>query len=243
MATVKGDVHDIGKNIVGVVLGCNDYEVIDLGVMVPWTRILETAEAERRRPHRPVRAHHALAGGDAHGGHGDGARRLRACRCSSAAPPRRAPTPRCASSPPTAAPWSTSSTPRARWASPVRCSTRRRATRSSRAPGRSTRRSARDTRVARRKERRLTLAEARSRRLAHRLAGTRLAAAPTPFLGVRTLADHPLDELVERIDWSPFFTTWELRRALPATSCPTRWSGPRGLGTLRTTRGHAAPDR
>ena len=46
MATVKGDVHDIGKNIVGVVLGCNDYEVIDLGVMVPWTRILETARAE-----------------------------------------------------------------------------------------------------------------------------------------------------------------------------------------------------
>ena len=43
MATVKGDVHDIGKNIVGVVLGCNDYEVIDLGVMVPAARILETA--------------------------------------------------------------------------------------------------------------------------------------------------------------------------------------------------------
>ena len=43
MATVKGDVHDIGKNIVGVVLGCNNYEVIDLGVMVPATKILETA--------------------------------------------------------------------------------------------------------------------------------------------------------------------------------------------------------
>mgnify|MGYP002062757040 CR=1 FL=1 len=43
LATVKGDVHDIGKNIVGVVLGCNDYEVIDLGVMVPWPRILETS--------------------------------------------------------------------------------------------------------------------------------------------------------------------------------------------------------
>ena len=43
MATVKGDVHDIGKNIVGVVLQCNGYEVIDLGVMVPWTKILETA--------------------------------------------------------------------------------------------------------------------------------------------------------------------------------------------------------
>src|SRR6187399_1378103 len=43
MATVKGDVHDIGKNIVGVVLGCNNYEVIDLGVMVPAARILDTA--------------------------------------------------------------------------------------------------------------------------------------------------------------------------------------------------------
>jgi len=46
MATVKGDVHDIGKNIVGVVLGCNSYEVIDLGVMVPMDRILDTAIAE-----------------------------------------------------------------------------------------------------------------------------------------------------------------------------------------------------
>ena len=43
MATVKGDVHDIGKNIVGVVLQCNGYEVIDLGVMVPWSKILEAA--------------------------------------------------------------------------------------------------------------------------------------------------------------------------------------------------------
>jgi 5-methyltetrahydrofolate--homocysteine methyltransferase len=46
MATVKGDVHDIGKNIVGVVLQCNGYEVIDLGVMVPWSTILETARSE-----------------------------------------------------------------------------------------------------------------------------------------------------------------------------------------------------
>ncbi len=46
MATVKGDVHDIGKNIVGVVLGCNNYEVIDLGVMVPADRILDAAVAE-----------------------------------------------------------------------------------------------------------------------------------------------------------------------------------------------------
>ena len=46
MATVKGDVHDIGKNIVGVVLQCNNFEVIDLGVMVPAERILDTAEKE-----------------------------------------------------------------------------------------------------------------------------------------------------------------------------------------------------
>ena len=47
LATVKGDVHDIGKNIVGVVLGCNSYEVIDLGVMVPCDRILKTAIDEQ----------------------------------------------------------------------------------------------------------------------------------------------------------------------------------------------------
>ncbi len=46
MATVKGDVHDIGKNIVGVVLGCNNFEIIDLGVMVPADKILETAKKE-----------------------------------------------------------------------------------------------------------------------------------------------------------------------------------------------------
>ena len=46
MATVKGDVHDIGKNIVGVVLACNNFEVIDLGVMVPAQKILDTAKAE-----------------------------------------------------------------------------------------------------------------------------------------------------------------------------------------------------
>jgi 5-methyltetrahydrofolate--homocysteine methyltransferase len=47
MATVKGDVHDIGKNIVGVVLGCNNYDVIDMGVMVPASKILQTAIDEK----------------------------------------------------------------------------------------------------------------------------------------------------------------------------------------------------
>ena len=48
MATVKGDVHDIGKNIVGVVLGCNDYEIIDKGVMCPCETILQTAREQAR---------------------------------------------------------------------------------------------------------------------------------------------------------------------------------------------------
>jgi 5-methyltetrahydrofolate--homocysteine methyltransferase len=47
LATVKGDVHDIGKNIVGVVLACNNYDIIDLGVMVPPEKIIETAKAEQ----------------------------------------------------------------------------------------------------------------------------------------------------------------------------------------------------
>src|SRR5262245_64193137 len=46
MATVKGDVHDIGKNIVGVVLACNNYEIIDLGVMVSCEKILKTAREQ-----------------------------------------------------------------------------------------------------------------------------------------------------------------------------------------------------
>ena len=62
MATVKGDVHDIGKNIVGVVLRCNNYEVIDLGVMVPADKILaETAIAERGRHDRALGPDHAVS--------------------------------------------------------------------------------------------------------------------------------------------------------------------------------------
>ena len=77
MATVKGDVHDIGKNIVGVVLACNNYEIIDLGVMVPATKILQVAKDEKVdiiglsgliTPSLDEMAHVAV---------GDGARRLR----------------------------------------------------------------------------------------------------------------------------------------------------------------------
>ena len=61
MATVKGDVHDIGKSIVGVVLQCNNYEVIDLGVMVPAAKILETAKTREGRHDRAFGPYHAVA--------------------------------------------------------------------------------------------------------------------------------------------------------------------------------------
>ena len=93
-ATVKGDVHDIGKNIVGVVLRCNNYEVIDLGVMVPADRIIDTAVAEGAdaiglsgliTPSLDEMVHVA----------GEMERRgLANCRCSSAAPPPASATPR-----------------------------------------------------------------------------------------------------------------------------------------------------
>ena len=62
MATVKGDVHDIGKNIVGVVLQCNNFEVVDLGVMVLMREDLGGRHARRSQSHRAVGSHHAVAG-------------------------------------------------------------------------------------------------------------------------------------------------------------------------------------
>ena len=81
MATVKGDVHDIGKNIVGVVLQCNNFDVVDLGVMVPAQKILATARERERRRDRPVGAHHAVARGDGARRRRDAARRLHAAAC------------------------------------------------------------------------------------------------------------------------------------------------------------------
>ena len=85
MATVKGDVHDIGKNIVGVVLGCNNYEVIDLGVMVPAAKILDAAIEQKADIIglsgliTPSLDEMVVRGAR------DGAAPFRRCRCSSAA--------------------------------------------------------------------------------------------------------------------------------------------------------------
>ncbi len=75
MATVKGDVHDIGKNIVGVVLQCNNFDVIDLGVMVPAQKILDIARERDVDLVGLVRAHHAFARGNGARGARDAAAR------------------------------------------------------------------------------------------------------------------------------------------------------------------------
>ena len=76
IATVKGDVHDIGKNIVTVVLQCNNFEVVNMGVMVPCQDILAKRQGRGCRHHRPVGPDHAEPGGDAARGRRDAARRL-----------------------------------------------------------------------------------------------------------------------------------------------------------------------
>ena len=62
LATVKGDVHDIGKNIVGVILQCNNFEVVDLGVMVHCAKILKHREGNQRQHDRPFGPHHTVVG-------------------------------------------------------------------------------------------------------------------------------------------------------------------------------------
>ena len=140
-ATVKGDVHDIGKNIVGVVLGCNDYEVVDLGRDGPGRPDPREGDRDRRRPDRPVGAHHALARRDdprrvrdgAPGLHDPAAHRRRDDVADPHRGQDRADTIRGRSS--------TSSMRRGRSASPARSSSPTGATRSSPASATSTRRS------------------------------------------------------------------------------------------------------
>ena len=212
-ATVKGDVHDIGKNIVGVVLACNEYEVVDLGVMVPAARILEKAieidadliglsglitpsldemthvasEMERQGFTHPAADRRSDNVADAHRGE-DRAGLLGTGR----------PCPRCV----------------------TRCRRRRRTVQPDR----------RDAFVAgiaeeyegirleragrRAKEQRVTIDQARANRVP--IDWSTITPPRPTFLGPRTFAEYPLDELVPYIDWTPFFATWELRGSYPA---------------------------
>ena len=227
MATVKGDVHDIGKNIVGVVLACNNYEVIDLGVMVPAGRILDTAreigadiiglsglitpsleemrhlagEMERQGFELPL-----LIGG---------ATTSRTHTAVKIEPEYHGPVIHVAD---------------ASRAVGVAAALMDHQRRDAFAAGiREEYETVRRDRGARQEKiARHPIAEARRHRLAIDWAA---ATPPRPsFLGVRTIDDQPLDELVERIDWTPFFATWELNGLYPAIlSDPVVGSAARSL--------------
>ena len=212
MATVKGDVHDIGKNIVGVVLGCNDYEVIDLGVMVPWPKILETARAE---------------GADLIGLSGLITPSLEEMQTVAAEMERAGFRVPLLIGGATTSRAHTAVKIDPRYSGPVV-----HVQDASRAVGVAGALMSTDTRDAfvektrleyeevRRAhegrasaEHRLSLPEARANRLAIDWSGVR---PPRPsFLGARTFANFPLEQLVERIDWTPFFSTWELSGRYP----------------------------
>jgi len=207
MATVKGDVHDIGKNIVGVVLGCNGYRVIDLGVMVAWPKILETARAEKAdfiglsglitpsleemrtvatEMEREGMTLPLLIGG---------ATTSRAHTAVKLEPAYSGPVVHVVDASRAVGVVRALLDPKER--DNFVAATRESYTELRRQF------SERDDRT-----RRLTLAEARANRL--RLD---FAASPPPrptFTGARALRDVPLDELVRYIDWTPFFAAWEL---------------------------------
>jgi 5-methyltetrahydrofolate--homocysteine methyltransferase len=212
MATVKGDVHDIGKNIVGVVLGCNDYRVIDLGVMVPWTRILETAQAEKADlvglsglitpsldEMRTVAAEMERAGFTVPLLIG-GATTSRAHTAVRIEPNYSGPVVHVIDASRAVGVAGALLNPDTRDAFVER----------TRADYAEVRRSHEDRISA---QRRLSLAEARANRL--RIDWSSVQPPRPTFTGVRTLRDYPLAELAERIDWSPFFHTWELSGRYP----------------------------
>ncbi|HYC31323.1 MAG TPA: methionine synthase [Gemmatimonadales bacterium] len=213
LATVKGDVHDIGKNIVGVVLQCNNYEVIDLGVMVPAAKILETARREAV---------------DLIGLSGLITPSLEEMSFVASEMEREG----------FVVPLLIGGATTSRAHTAVKIEPRYHGTTvhvldASRAVGVAGRllsdglrdefvagvkaeyRTVREERADRRPpERRLALEEARRNRQPIDWSAAR---PPAPcFTGVQALDDYPLEELVERIDWTPFFQTWELAGHYPA---------------------------
>ncbi len=213
MATVKGDVHDIGKNIVGVVLGCNNYEVVDLGVMAPFQNILDAAREHQadviglsglitpsldemvtvaREMNRQEFNIPLLIGG---------ATTSVAHTAVRIEPeyPHGVIHVKDASRSVTTMNQLVGEGTRADLLEDTRQRYRKtRADRASRADRR----------------RLLTIAEARAR---HETFDWPRTAAPKPtFTGTRVFQDYPLQDLVDRIDWTPFFLAWELRGAYPA---------------------------
>ena len=213
MATVKGDVHDIGKNIVGVVLACNNYEVIDLGVMVPAAKILDTADRAEGRHHRPVRTDHAVA-------RRDGVRRARdgAARLHAAAAHRRRDDEPAAHRGEDRARVQRTRRPRARRVArggrrlePAR---RQAQTEFDRGEPRDAGEHARE--VRRTQGEAAAHHRAGAREPADVSTGTSTTSPRRAFLGRRYLDDVPLAEIAKFIDWTFFFTAWELKGRFPA---------------------------
>ena len=226
LATVKGDVHDIGKNIVGVVLACNNYEIIDLGVMTPASKILAVA---RRRPtpsacpassrRRSTRWFTSPRRWSAEGfdiplliGGATTSRVHTAVKSSTPAIPA---VRRCMSM-----------TRAVQSASFPRCSRRRLAQRRSSRCAPSTARwrrrtsAARPTRSAFRLRKR---APTRSRPIG------RLSPNDADLLGPRAYEWNDLADLARYIDWTPFFQTWELKGRYPRSSTTRIRERPRAL--------------
>jgi 5-methyltetrahydrofolate--homocysteine methyltransferase len=211
MATVKGDVHDIGKNIVGVVLGCNNYEVIDLGVMVPCEKILATARERgvniiglsglitpsldemvhvAREMAREGFAVPLLIGG---------ATTSKAHTAVKIAPAYERPVVHVLDA------------SRAVGVVGALMSQEQQATFADR--NRRDQEQVRHAHKERGEKAVLSLAEARARRTA--IAWRREDLPMPAFTGVRVLDKFPLEQVVPFIDWSPFFHTWELRGRYP----------------------------
>jgi 5-methyltetrahydrofolate--homocysteine methyltransferase len=213
LATVKGDVHDIGKNIVGVVLQCNNYEVIDLGVMVPCARILETARKEQvdiiglSGLITPSLEEMSFVAGEMQR-EGftiplliGGATTSRVHTAVKIEPNYKGPTVHVID---------------ASRAVGVAGNLRSDALRPDYVAGVRTEyqdvRTQRGSRKA--EERHQSIAEARKNRLS---IDWKAQTPPKPcFTGSRALEDYPLQELVPLIDWTPFFQTWELAGHYPA---------------------------
>ena len=216
MATVKGDVHDIGKNIVGVVLGCNDYEVIDLGVMVPWAKIVDVARAEEvdliglSGLITPSLEEMAITAGELER-EGfrtplliGGATTSRAHTAVRIEPRYGGPTVHVVDASRAVGVAGQLMNPETRDAFVLN-------TRREYAAIRLERESRHEV------DKLLSLAGARAAGLRiDRSPGSIGATPPVPsFLGARDVADVALTDLVPRIDWTPFFATWELAGRYP----------------------------
>ena len=215
MATVKGDVHDIGKNIVGVVLQCNNYEVVDLGVMVPAAKILETARAEKAdmiglsgliTPSLDEMCHVA-AEMERQGfelplmiGGATTSRVHTAVKIHPNYRRGQAVYVNDASRAVGVAQALMSVNGRAPYVAELRGEYAKIASAHARAQDEKTR---------------LPLVAARRNALKLDWSGAYVPPKPN-FIGTKTLADYPIAELVDFIDWTPFFQTWELNGKYPA---------------------------